>query len=217
MVEEKDLKNRRRTNAEKVQVGDYFAGSDRYYDQVSETTVVKVFSGDCYTTANNGEMLVTILGSCIAACIRDPLAQVGGMNHFLLPDSNNVGDAPTRYGAYAMEKLINDLLKKGAQKSRLEIKVFGGGNVIKSSAMIGDKNVKFIRDYLGKEGLRIIQEDLGGTSPRRIHYYPDTGKVMMRKLNRKEDYEQVEQEESTYEKAITIKSKKEVEGQVELF
>lgn len=212
-----DIKNRRRTDTEKEQVGDYFSGKDRYYDQAAEVTVVKVFSGDCYSTDHPGEMLVTVLGSCIAACIRDPIAKVGGMNHFLLPDSNNVGDSPTRYGAYAMEKLINDLLKKGAAKSRLEVKVFGGGNVIKSSAMIGDKNVKFIRDYLKTEGLKIEQEDLGGTSPRRIHYYPDTGRVMMRKLNRKEDYEKVEQEEVGYKSAISIKADKGAEGNVELF
>lgn len=212
-----DFKHKRRTFNDKEQVGDYFAGRDRYYDQITEMTVVKVFSGDCYSTNKPGEMLVTILGSCISACIRDPIAKVGGMNHFLLPDSSNLGDSPTRYGAYAMEKLINDLLKKGAQKSRMEVKIFGGGNVIKSSAMIGDKNVKFIRDYLKLEGLRIDQQDLGGTSPRRIHYYPDSGKVMMRKLNRKEDYENVEKEETIYEKAITIKADKGAEGAVEMF
>jgi chemotaxis protein CheD len=212
-----DYKGKRRTDTEKEQAGDYFAGRDRYYDQITEMMVVKVFSGDCYSTNRSGEMLVTILGSCIAACIRDPIAKVGGMNHFLLPDSQNLGDSPTRYGAYAMEKLINDLLKKGAQKSRMEVKIFGGGNVIKSSAMIGDKNVKFIKDYLKLEGLRIAQEDVGGTSPRRIHYYPDSGKVMMRKLNRQEDFANVEKEETTYAKAITLTVRKGTEGAVELF
>lgn len=212
-----ESKYKRRTDTEKEQVGDYFSGRDRYYDQVAEITVVKVFSGDCYSTDSPGEMLVTVLGSCIAACIRDPIAKVGGMNHFLLPDSSNVGDSPTRYGAYAMEKLVNDLLKKGASKSRMEVKIFGGGNVIKSSAMIGDKNVNFIREYLKTEGLKIAQEDVGGTSPRRIHYYPDSGKVMMRKLNRKEDYENVTKEEVDYQSAITIKADKGAEGGVELF
>ena len=212
-----ESKKERRTETEKEQVGDYFSGRDRYYDQVSEVTVVKVFSGDCYSTSKQGEMLVTVLGSCIAACRRDPIAKVGGMNHFLLPDSNNVGDSPTRYGAYAMEKLVNDLLKKGAQKERLEVKIFGGGNVIKSTAMIGDKNVNFIKSYLKTEGLKVEQEDLGGTSPRRIHYYPDSGKVMMRKLNRKEDFENVTKEESDYQSAITIKADKGAEGGVELF
>jgi chemotaxis protein CheD len=210
-------KNRRKKATDKAQAGDYFAGRDRYYDNTAEVTVVKVFSGDCYATNKEKEMLVTVLGSCIAACIRDPIAGVGGMNHFLLPDSTNVGDSPTRYGAYAMEKLINDLLKMGAQKSRLEVKIFGGGNVIKSSAMIGDKNVNFITKYLQDEGLKIAQSDVGGTSPRRIHYYPDTGKVMMRKLNRDEDYKNVETEESTYQKAITSKASHGAEGGVELF
>jgi len=212
-----DFKHNRRTQTEKHQVGDYFSGNDRYYDQMAEATVVKVFSGDCYSTDQAGEVLVTVLGSCVACCMRDPVAKVGGMNHFLLPDGSNAAEAPNRYGAYSMEKLINDLLKKGAMKSRLEIKVFGGGNVIKSSAMIGDKNVKFIREYLKQEGLRINQEDLGGTSPRRIHYYPDTGKVMMRKINRDDDLKKVEMAESKYRKQIIISADKGTEGGVELF
>lgn len=208
---------RRRTDTEAVQAGDYYSGSDRYYDQITEHTVVKVFSGHCYTTANQGEMLVTILGSCIAACIRDPIAQVGGMNHFLLPDAADKGDSPARYGAFAMEKLINDLIKLGAQKRRMEVKIFGGGNVIKSSAMIGDKNVNFIHNYLKEEGLNITQQDVGGTSPRRIHYYPDSGKVMMRRLNRADDFANVEKEEKDYQKKLTKEASTGSEGTVELF
>jgi chemotaxis protein CheD len=212
-----DFRTRRRTETEKHQSGDYFSGKDRYYDQMSEETVVKVFSGDCYSTDQPGEVLVTVLGSCIACCMRDPITKVGGMNHFLLPDGSNAHEAPNRYGAYSMEQLINDILKKGAVKSRLEVKVFGGGNVIKSSAMIGDKNVNFIRDYLKQEGLRIAQEDLGGTSPRRIHYYPETGRVMMRKLRRDDDLKQVEKEELKYRKKIITTADKGNEGEVELF
>jgi chemotaxis protein CheD len=212
-----DFTNQRGTEIEKVQSGDYFSGADRYYDQISEHTVVKIYSGHCYSTAKKREMLVTILGSCVAACIRDPFMQVGGMNHFLLPDASDKGDSPARYGAYAMEKLINDLIKMGARKNSLEVKIFGGGNVIKSSAMIGDKNVDFIRNYLKEEGLIICQEDLGGTSPRRVHYYPDTGIVMMRRLNRDEDYVNVVKEEKTYQKTITLDADKGTEGNLELF
>lgn len=188
-----------------------------YYNPMTGTNVIKVFSGDCYVSKTPGDMMVTVLGSCIAACIRDPIAGVGGMNHFLLPDSQDAANAPLRYGAYSMEKLINDIINNGGVKSRLEVKVFGGGNVIKSSAMIGDKNVRFIREYLKAEGLKISQEDLGGISPRRIHYYPDSGKVMMRKLNKAEEVKEVEQEEISYSKKLNTKSSHHEEGDVELF
>jgi chemotaxis protein CheD len=195
----------------------YVNPAQTYYDKVSDTRVIKVFAGDCYVTDRIGEMMVTVLGSCISVCIRDPIARVGGMNHFLLPDSVGAADAPMRYGAYSMEKLINDILKMGGRKQRLEIKVFGGGNVIESSAMIGDKNVKFIRDYLEAEGLKIAQQDVGGTSPRRIHYYPDSGRVMMRKINKKEEVASVEKEERTYSRKLAKSVEQEESGGAELF
>lgn len=179
--------------------------------------VIKVFSGDCYVSNKPDQMMVTVLGSCIAACIRDPLLRIGGMNHFLLPDGRNASDAPLRYGAYSMEKLINDILKMGGQKSRLEVKVFGGGNVIESSAMIGDKNVNFIRKYLKQEEIKISQEDLGGTSPRRIHYFTDTGKVMMRKINASQEVDEVRRQEKTYRDKVSKTVSSEDEGEVELF
>lgn len=206
----------RRTDTEKVQIGSLNDGMRRYYDQNFEVTVVKIISGDFYVTDEPNEMIVTILGSCVAACIRDPIAGVGGMNHFLLPGNKHgiaAEDASTRYGSFAMEKLINEILKKGGLRNRLEIKLFGGGNVIESSAKIGDSNAQFVRDYLRDEGLTYVAEDLGGTYPRRVHYFPDTGKVMVRKLYRKEDYAVIE-EEKRYEKTLVQKP---VEGDIELF
>jgi chemotaxis protein CheD len=191
--------------------------SESAANQPEETNVIKVFSGDCYVTDKPHQMMVTVLGSCIAACIRDPNICVGGMNHFLLPDGTNAADAPLRYGAYSMEKLINDILKLGGRRERLEVKVFGGGNVIESSAKIGDKNVKFIRDYLLNEGIRIAQEDLGGKSPRRIHYFPDTGKAMMKKIRSSSEVEEVKKEEKQYRKKIESKVSHENESNVELF
>ena len=185
--------------------------------KIHEHDVIKVYSGDCYVTDKPDKVMVTILGSCISACIRDPKIKVGGMNHFLLPDTTNVGDSPNRYGAYAMEQLINDILKKGGDKKRLEVKLFGGGNVIDSSAMIGDKNVQFIRQYMLSEGLLVTQEDLGGKAPRRIHYYPETGKVMMRKIEKKDELESVTKEEKAYKQKITQQSQHQDEGDVELF
>lgn len=177
--------------------------------------IVKIFSGDWYVSTTSDEMLVTILGSCVAACIRDPIIGVGGMNHFLLPGDGLVGQTSdaARYGVFAMESLINGILKAGGRKDRLEVKVFGGGNVTNNSARIGSKNAAFIRDFLKREGLRTTSEDLEGELPRRVHYYPDTGKVMMRRLHRKEDSKVIEAE-TRYRNSIAIKP---IEGDIDLF
>ncbi len=187
---------RRRSDREFAEDKNYRGPERRYFDRRKDVHVVKIYSGDCYCTDRKGEMLVTVLGSCVAACIRDPQAAVGGMNHFLLPDGGDGKDPlqAMRYGAFAMEQLINNILKLGGQKSRLEVKLFGGGNVIKSSAMIGDKNVRFVLDFCRDENLVIAGSDLGGSHPRRVHYYPDSGKVMLRTLRRREDMTVVEEE-----------------------
>lgn len=210
----------RRTDTEKVQAGDFYDGIKRYYDQNLELTVVKLMTGDCYVTNEPHEMLVTILGSCVSACIRDPVAGVGGMNHILLPGSGDVDKAvrgdpgySTRFGVYAMEELINGILKLGGRKERLETKIFGGGNVIKNSALIGTKNIKFVKEFLKNERISIHAEDVGGSHPRRIHYFPDSGKVRMRALLRKDDLRIVE-EEKTYQREV-VKHKDEQD--VELF
>lgn len=211
------IDKRRATDTEKIQAGDYYDGNKRYYDQMAEVTVIKVFSGEWQTSDKPNEMMVTILGSCVSACIRDPVIGVGGMNHFLLPSTSLEDGLNARYGSFAMEELINAILKLGGRKDRLEVKVFGGGNVIKSSALIGDKNVMFVRKYLADEGIKIASEDLGGTQPRRLHYYPHSGKVMMRRLNRKEDFENVAKEEVGYQKNLVKTGDKGIGGDVELF
>jgi chemotaxis protein CheD len=189
-------------------------GKKRFFDAKEQIDVVKLFSGDWYVTKSN-EMLATILGSCVASCVRDPVTGIGGMNHFLLPgDENSTAHSDaTRYGVFAMESLINGVLKAGARKERLEFKVFGGGNVINNSARIGSKNAAFVRRFLQKEGFRIFSEDLEGDYPRRVHYYPATGKVMMRMLRRREDLAVVE-EEAQYTRSIAAKP---IEGNIELF
>ena len=209
------LAKERRAHKE-MEVAEYLHGKKRFHDNKEDVDVVKIFSGDWYVSTKGKEMLATILGSCVSACIRDPSNGIGGMNHFLLPgdDSgdNQMSDS-ARYGVFAMESLINGLLKSGCRKERFEIKVFGGGNVINNSARIGSKNAKFIRDFLRKEGFRIASEDLEGDHPRRLHYYPDTGKVMMRLLRRKEDMAVVE-EEARYKKEIAAHP---IESNIELF
>lgn len=203
----------RRSNAE-MPVEAYLRGSKRFYDTKEEIDVVKIFSGDWYVTGKN-EMLATILGSCVAACIRDPLTGIGGMNHFLLPGDENIAGVSdgARYGVFAMESLINGILKKGGRRDRLEIKVFGGGNVINNSARIGSKNAAFIRQFLEREGFSVLSTDLEGEHPRRVHYYPATGKAMVRKLKRREDMVIV-QEEARYTNEIASKP---IEGGIELF
>lgn len=206
-----------RRNRHKSSDGEFDAVSKRGFDAATGHDVIKIFSGDWYVSSKPNEMLATILGSCVSACIRDPIAGVGGMNHFLLPGDESAvpeNGAAARYGLYAMESLINGILKAGGKKERLEVKVFGGGNVLQNTtAKIGSKNAAFIRKFLRDEGYNIVSEDLEGDYPRRVNYYPVTGKVMMRKLRRKEDLKVVE-EEVRYSKTIVAKP---VEGDIDLF
>jgi chemotaxis protein CheD len=171
---------------------DFRSGVHRYRDPRFNAIAVKVFPGEHYVT-DQDEMLVTVLGSCVSACIRDPVAGLGGMNHFMLPDSGRGGDAwdenssGMRYGNVAMEWLINDILTHGGSRHRLEIKVFGGGNVMKGSSDIGHRNAVFVENYLAAENLPIAAAHLGGKLARRVHYFPLTGKVMLLELRRAED------------------------------
>ncbi|MGI9491217.1 MAG: chemoreceptor glutamine deamidase CheD [Geminicoccaceae bacterium] len=166
----------------------------RYFDARFETHAVMVLPGRHYVTTSADEMIVTLLGSCVAACIRDPVAAVGGLNHFLLPESENgnwgsTADAAMRYGNHAMETLINDIIKLGGMRSRLEVKIFGGAQIIEGATTmaVGQKNIDFVQSYLTNEGIDIAAEHLGGPMPRRIHYFPVTGKVQMRQLQRSAD------------------------------
>ncbi len=154
-----------------------------YYDNRFESQALKVLPGE-YVVTGEDVMLVTLLGSCVSACVRDPLAGVGGMNHFMLPDSESGEGSSARYGAYAMEVLVNELLKRGAARSRLEAKVFGGGAVLASlsSSNVGERNSSFVLRYLADEGVPVLAQDLGDICPRRVHYFPRSGRVMLRRL-----------------------------------
>lgn len=158
----------------------------KYYDNALKSHIVKISPGDYYIT-DQDEMITTVLGSCISACIRDVRMGIGGMNHFMIPvkcphTSNPEQDMDTRYGTYAMEHLINDIYKHGGTRKNLEIKLFGAGNVLVGSGNVGAKNIKFVRDFIHTEGYKITSENLGGDNPRKINYSPMTGKVMMKKL-----------------------------------
>ena len=154
-----------------------FEHINRYIDRKLNVAAAKIMPGELYVSAS-GEMIVTTLGSCVSACIRDRVRGIGGMNHFMLPmqgdhsstqwGSNSVSSA-SRYGNWAMEYLINEILKCGGYKNNFEIKLFGGGNVLRnSSASIGQKNIDFVKAYLEKEGLSVTSEDLGDSYPRKI-------------------------------------------------
>jgi len=205
-----------RRSPDLLPVSEYFRGTKRFYNAAQNIHIVKIFAGDWYVSGSDEEVLTTILGSCISACIRDPAIGVGGMNHFLLPgDGKEAGEASdaARYGVCAMENLINGIIKAGGRKERLEVKVFGGGNVLQNSARIGSMNARFIREFLHNEGLHIDSEDLEGECPRSVHYYPVSGKVMLRQLRRREDMVVVV-EEARYRSEI---SGKPVGGDFELF
>lgn len=193
----------------------------RFYDPRFKATSVMVLPGRHYVSAAPEEMIVTLLGSCVAACIRDPVTAVGGLNHFLLPESDSgqwgQANAAMRFGNHAMETLINDIIKRGGERSRLEIKVFGGARVIEgaSSLSVGQRNCEFVEKYLQNEGFSIIAKHLGGPSPRRIHYFPVTGKVNMLLLRRGPDNDLFKKER---EYQSTIKTGDDDDaGDVELF
>lgn len=157
-----------------------------YYDRTFDCDAAKILPGEYYYTAKD-MLIVTVLGSCVSACIRDRTRGLGGMNHFMLPDGGEPGNpvsASMRYGTYAMEVLINDLLKTGARREHLEAKVFGGGAVLRGfSAMnVGERNAAFVINFLKTERIPVVAEDLNDIYPRKVYFFPRTGKVLVKKL-----------------------------------
>ncbi len=175
--------------------------------------VYPVLPGDHLVIAEPGAAVTTLLGSCVAACIRDTESGRGGLNHFLLPGTDTSDSA--RYGAYAMEVLINEILRQGARREGLEAKVFGGGEVIATSGAesVGQKNAAFVRNYLRTEGIKVVAEDLGGCSARRVFFFPDTGKVRVQYLAAVESKRAIEGERR-FQSQLAEKPKT---GSVELF
>lgn len=137
---------------------------------------ITILQGEARVETGENVVLTTLLGSCVAACMRDPQAGVGGMNHFLLPGDTGEGRAES-YGLYLMEILINDLLKRGARRHALEAKLFGGARTVSGLSDIGAKNAAFARRFLEMEGIRLIGGDLGGDRGRRIEYWPFSGRA----------------------------------------
>lgn len=193
----------------------------RYWDPGCDRWSAKILPGEFFVTRSD-EAITTVLGSCISACIRDPVVRVGGMNHFMLPEDNSSGksswiDGPgglaTRYGSYAMESLINELMKLGARRDRFEVKLFGGGKILSSMTDVGMKNITFAKEFLKLEGFKIAAADVGDVYPRRVVYFPATGVVMLKRL-RALDVVEIARRETNYLSSLAAKP---ADSDVELF
>lgn len=191
-----------------------FEGIRRYWDRSEGRWIAQVLPGDFYVTKED-EVIATVLGSCVSTCVRDEQAGIGGLNHFMLPNQNGnplPGDA-LRYGGYAVERLLNELVKHGARRERMEIKIFGGGKVITGMSDIGRKNIDFIHDYFKTEDLSVAAEDTGGQWARKVRYYPANGKVMIQRLQTQEANEVV-RNEAELERRLSVAPPR---GEVDLF
>jgi chemotaxis protein CheD len=153
-----------------------------YSDHHFQYDAVKVLPGE-YFVSNEEIMIMTVLGSCISACIWDGRARAGGMNHFMLPDGDG-GDGGGRYGSYAMELLINQMLKMGARRETMQAKVFGGAQVMAgfTSMNVGERNTKFVLDYLATERIPVVSQDVLDIHPRKVCFFPVTGKALVKRL-----------------------------------
>lgn len=198
-----------------------FETINRYWDMEQHLVAAKLLPGEFYVTRDN-EMITTVLGSCIAACIRDKVSGIGGMNHFMLPISSKsrlenkaesvVGSA-LRYGNFAMEHLINTILQHGGKRGNLEVKLFGGGKIIATLSDVGQRNIEFALNYVETESLLLVSHDLGDIYPRKVNYFPHTGKVRMKKIKDLHN-DTIAIRERNYSTSI---NQTEVEGSIELF
>jgi chemotaxis protein CheD len=171
-----------------------------------------------YFVSSEPRVVYTVLGSCISVCLRDPLVHVGGMNHFMLsaPTSGGGHDSwadSGRYGSFAMEMLINDILKRGGRKERLEAKVFGGGKIYDGAMDIGAANAAWALDYLEREGVPLMKANVGDVCPRKVYFFTDSGKVLLKKLDRLVA-KAIAEEEGQYQRKL---QRAPVESEVTLF
>ncbi len=181
--------------------------------------VSTILPGEYFVT-KGGDGIETVLGSCVAACVRDKSSGVGGMNHFMLPvdkghteASGKISDA-TRYGNFAMEHLINDVLKHGGRRENLEFKVAGGGRILNQMAKIGWYNIGFVFDYIFTEGFKILSHDIGDVYPRKVIYFPQTGVMKVKRLRSLHEKQESLREEQAY---LEHPSGLTTEGEIELF
>ncbi|EIC29529.1 MULTISPECIES: chemoreceptor glutamine deamidase CheD [Methylomicrobium] len=171
-----------------------------YYDNYFDIDAVKIVPGEYYVTARP-ILIVTVLGSCVAVCVRDRESGIGGMHHFMLPPRRKDGESgydSTDYGNRAMEVLIDHLLGMGARYENLEAKLFGGGDPFRNDRLdnLGRRTADFIRSYLKLKAIPIVAEDLYDRYPRKIYFFPEQGKVMVKKLIRLHNATLIQREEA---------------------
>ena len=189
-----------------------------YFDREHHVEAAKILPGEYFATGRD-MVLVTVLGSCVCACIRDRASGIGGMNHFMLPESgqdkNNPLGESARYGIYAMEVLINQLFKMGAKRSNLEAKVFGGASVLRGFTVnnVGERNAEFVLQFLKTEKIPVIAQDLLDIFPRKVYYFPATGRVRVKNLKQVHN-DTIINREAEYNSRLHYAR---LEGDVELF
>ncbi|WP_018988459.1 chemoreceptor glutamine deamidase CheD [Aromatoleum toluclasticum] len=190
--------------------------ADLYLDREFNRLAAKIGPGGYYVSGRD-LAVVTVLGSCVSACIYDPVARIGGMNHFMLPecggDPGRQLSPSARYGAYAMEVLINRLLGLGAERYRLLAKVFGGARVLQGVTDIGRRNAAFALAYLRRERIAVVASDLGGVLPRKLYFFTQTGRVLLKEL-RSADQETVIAREDRHARRLGVSR---MGGEVDLF
>ncbi len=158
-----------------------------YWDYKHQLYAARIMPAEFFVSTEK-VVIATVLGSCVSACIRDPVAGIGGMNHFMLPEGeslisdDSLSVTSARYGNYAMDEMINTIVSYGGKRERLEIKLFGGSKVLQSMTDIGSSNIDFVHGYLTMKKMTVTSEDVGGLQPRRVLYFPHTGRVLMCKL-----------------------------------
>ena len=191
----------------------------RRFDARLHAVVATLHAGDYYV-ATEGELIGTVLGSCVSACVRDSRLRIGGMNHFMLPADGSQGasarraaaSVSARFGNVAMELLINEILRRGGRRADLEVKLVGGGKVLDALSDVGARNIRFVRQYVRAEGFTLVGEDLGNLYPRKVLYDPATGSAQVKRLTRSDGH--VVAAEARYQRAIDATP---VGGAVELF
>ncbi len=190
----------------------------RAFDRDFQLEVVRILPGQ-YHAASGPVGITTVLGSCVSTCLWDPQRRIGGMNHFMLPGDNGTAGSPVaksaRFGVYAMELLINEMLKIGADRRRLVAKVFGGGRVLQGFGAldVGARNCEFVLEFLQVEGIPVVAQDLMDRYPRKIHFSPDSGKVLLKRLDSVRD-DAVQRQEREYLKKLGSDSGS---GSIEIF
>jgi chemotaxis protein CheD len=213
------LADRRKPSADPSAVLPGFEHLRRYWDPAQACMTVKVLPGEFYVSTQN-ELVTTVLGSCVSACIHDPRRGIGGMNHFMLPEPRGERDSWTatasraaRYGSDAMEQLINAILVAGGQRADLQVKIFGGGRVLAQLTDIGQRNIDFVQHYIATEKLNLCASDLGDVYPRQVQFFPNSGRARVRLLRRHDDVQLVA-DEPGYLKRLANDP---IKGEVELF